>query len=95
MRKYKVGIDKCYFPQESWSEETSCIQEAVEVLANNRTEAAQKAWQQHGERWLDQMCRGFDPQPIRHPVVSLYVKDATGRAGGLMTRLATIKVYTR
>ena len=92
--RYTVGISKSYFPKETWPAElTKGIAkeyfEVVNITATNRTEAAQKAWQDHGDRWLSLMG---PPQASRRKV-SLHVNEPKAGVGGKLGRLVPIEVY--
>ena len=78
--KFKVGISKVYFPKDKWFKgEIGDLLEVVTVMAGNRTEAAQKAWEEHGAGWL----RDMNPKQTKTQRVSLYVNDpkAPGNSG--------------
>jgi len=91
--KYVVQIDKTYFPPGTQPEEyrsaATSVWEQLEIIANTRGEAAQKAWAMHGARWLSLMRPPEGRLPRK---VSLHVSGLgfTMKAG----RMAPITVYT-
>jgi len=86
--RYDVGIDKAYFPKSLWRTGTEFL-EVVKITATSRSEAASKAWQKHGNKWLSMM----NPQVTTKRIVSLYVNSPDAGVGGTLGRLSTIEVY--
>ena len=86
-RKFKVGVRKDYFPRDLWPKEIMIAYvEVVKVFATSRTEAADKVWQKHGQRWIAQMTPG-------RLAVSLDVNEPTISVSGTLGRLRAINVY--
>lgn len=54
-RRYSVGIRKDYFPKAIWPNRITAYQHVWSVLATSRTEAAHKAWSDHGVLLLSEM----------------------------------------
>ena len=87
--RYRVAISKYYFPRETWGENVlpfSTFWEAWDVLADDRTEAAEQVWAEHGPYLLGRML----PDRKR---VSLDVDDPKAGVGGRLGRLSPITVY--
>jgi len=87
---YKVSIPKCYFPKDSWPKGVTLYMETVKMFANSRSEAAQKAWQKHGNRWLKMSAPKVTK--IRH--WGLAVNYPQKGPLGFASRYETIRVYS-
>ena len=88
-RRFKVGVRKEYFPKALHPKLFGeAYVEVVQVFSTSRTEAAQKAWEANGHRWLRQM-----KDTVRQ--VSLEVNEPTIGVGGLVGRLAPVTVWKK
>ena len=93
MPRFKVGVAKDYFPKEIRpTGPGNSFQEIVNIMAGSRTEAAQKAWTKHGERWLEMM----GPKETSKRTVRLHVDDPDSKKflQGALGRLVPEKVFT-
>ena len=87
MKFYTVAIDKMYFRRDLWPKEINgtSIMYLVTVLAESRTDAAQKAWKKYSAEWRKE----FTPFVMR---VSLYVNEPNSIMQGTLTRLSPISL---
>jgi len=90
MKKYKGYIAKWYFPKESYPDKHSEVWESFTIMAENRTEAAHKAWKKYGKKWLNEMNPKITK--IRH--ISLYINSPKSGVTGLAGRLTPIRVFS-
>jgi len=94
MNTFTVGINKAYFPKEIHPQGPAQLyQHVVKVKAENRTDAAHKAWLLFGNDWISQM----NPKQtsVRH--ISLDVNDPQTERGKELSnlgRMMAIRVYT-
>ena len=91
---FKVGIHKVYFPKEIQpTGPAENYYQVVTVKADNRTNAAHKAWLLFGNDWLSKM--NAKQTSVRH--ISLDVNDPVAERGKELSnigRLPSIRVYT-
>jgi len=88
---YTVGISKLYFPKELWPKgKVEEWYEVIKVKAFTPSEAAQKAWNANGDKWLSLMG---SPKASKRKV-SLHSNEPSAGVGGKLGRGSPIEVYS-